>query len=222
MLEISLKKSILLKTGIAVFTSVVMAGVPLRADDRKEPVNAEANNNEVYAGIAIGRTKVTTNLKVHKGSKVDDSDSGQMFFVGRELGKGWAVEGFYADLGDVTWSGKAGDKITLGNIPYNVDGDTSLKASVSTWGIAGKYSWYVHRNTRLYAKLGIHSWDVKMDVSGGGDKRSFNSDGTDGMGGIGVEYAISDQISVIAGSDTYINEDDDISLTYVGLRFGFN
>ena len=42
------------------------------------------------------------------------------------------------------------------------------------------------------------------------------------MGGIGVEYAISEQLRVIVGSDNYVAKDDDVSLTYVGLRFGFN
>ena len=89
-------------------------------------------------------------------------------------------------------------------------------------GVAGKYSWNVHRKTRLYAKLGIHSWKTKLRVSTGAGAGPSDADGVDAMGGIGVEYAISDQLRVIVGSDNYVAEDDDVSLTYVGLRFGFN
>lgn len=217
-----MKKSILLKTGIAVFTSALLASMPLRADDRQEPVNAEANNNEVYAGIAIGSTKLTSDFKVTKGSKIDDSDSGYMLFVGRELGNGWAIEGFYADLGEAEWSGKAGDKFALGKTAYVVSEDIKVTASGRTMGVAGKYSWNVHRKTRLYAKLGIHSWKTKLRVSTGAGAGPSDADGVDAMGGIGVEYAISEQLRVIVGSDNYVAEDDDVSLTYVGLRFGFN
>ena len=95
-------------------------------------------------------------------------------------------------------------------------------ASGRAVGAAGKYSWNVHRKTRLYAKLGIHSWKTKMRVSSGAAAGATDADGTDAMGGLGVEYTISDRVRILAGSDNYITEDDDVSLTYVGLRFGFN
>jgi len=217
-----LSKTLAIKTGIAVFTSILLTDMPLRAEDMGESAHAAADSNQFYAGFVAGSTKFKSDFKVTKGPRIDDSDSGYMIFAGRELGDGWAVEGFYTDLGDVEWSGKAGDTFTVGNSRYTVSKDVKVTASGRAVGAAGKYSWNVHRKTRLYAKLGIHSWKTKMRVSSGAAAGATDADGTDAMGGLGVEYAISDRVRILAGSDNYITEDDDVSLTYVGLRFGFN
>lgn len=204
-----LSKTLAIKTGIAVFTSILLTDMPLRAEDMGEPAHAAADSNQFYAGFVAGSTKFKSDFKVTKGSRIDDSDSGYMIFAGRELG-------------DVEWSGKAGDTFTVGNSRYTVSKDVKVTASGRAVGAAGKYSWNVHRKTRLYAKLGIHSWKTKMRVSSGAAAGATDADGTDAMGGLGVEYAISDRVRILAGSDNYITEDDDVSLTYVGLRFGFN
>lgn len=212
-----------MKTGLAVFTAVLVSSMPLKADDMKAPADKpSAHPNEFYGGFAFGRTKLTPEHKIRRGPGIDDEGSGHMFFVGRELGNGWAVEGFYADLGEAEWSGKAGDEYTVGATRYKLPVDTRMKATGRTFGIAGKYSWDVHRKTRIYAKLGMHSWETKARETFRGGSRSRTADGTDVMGGIGVEYAISEKVRVIAGSDNFITGDNDVSLAYVGLRFGFN
>ena len=227
-MEIGLKPSLFSpslfrKAGIAVFFSILLFGAPLRADDTASATAAaKANHNEVYAGFAYGKTKMTSHHKITQGPKLDNEDNGHMFFIGRELGDGWSAEGFYADLGEVKWSGKTGDKYSIGSVNYNVLLDTNITTTGQSYGIAGKYSWDVGRNTRLYAKLGMHSWEIKSRMTYSGGSRSRTTDGTDAMGGLGLEYAVSDQISIIAGSDNYVFGDDDVSLSYVGLRFGFN
>ena len=210
-MEIGLKPSLFSpslfrEAGIAVFLSVLLFGAPLRADDTASAASAnKANHNEVYAGFAYGKTKMTSHHKITKGPKPDNEDNGHMFFIGRELGDGWSVEGFHADLGEVKWSGKAGDKYSIGSVNYNVLLDTKITTTGQSYGVAGKYS-----------------WEIKSRMTYSGGSRSRTTDGTDAMGGLGLEYAVSDQISIIAGSDNYVFDDDDVSLSYVGLRFGFN
>ena len=212
-----------MKTGLAVFTAVLVSSMPLKADDMKAPADKpSAHPNEFYGGFAFGRTKIYSEATILKGTKIDDSRSGHMFFLGRELDKGWAVEGFYADLGKTEWSGKPDDRYKFKGTEYEVLIGTKATATGSTFGIAGKYSWDVHRKTRLYAKLGMHSWKTKTNITYAGVTDSSKHDGTDAMGGIGVEYAISEKVRIIAGSDNFITDDEDVSLAYVGLRFGFN
>ena len=227
-MEIGLKPSALMKTGIAVFSAVLVSSLPLKADDMqtdgiKAPADKpSAHPNEFYGGFAFGRTKIHSDVTIIKGNKFDDSDSGHMFFLGRELGNGWAVEAFYADLGKAEWSGKPGDRYKYKGTEYEVLAGMKGTSTGSTVGIAGKYSWDVHRKTRLYAKLGMHSWKIKTNMTSAVFTGSSKHDGSDVMGGIGVEYAISEKTRVIAGSDNFITDDDDVSLAYVGLRYGFN
>ena len=219
-MEIGLKPSLFPKAGIAVFLSILLFGAPLWADGAASA--DKADHNEFYAGFAYGKTELTTHHKITSGPKLDNESNGHMFFIGRELGDGWSAEGFYADLGEAKWSGKAGDKYSIGSVKYNVLLDTKVTTMGQSYGIADKYSLDVGRNTRLYAKLGMHSWQVKSRTTYSGGSQTRTNDGTDAMGGLGVEYAVSDQISIIAGSDNYVFSDDDVSLSYVGLRFGFN
>ena len=222
-MEISLKPSIRPKTLFALVASILLFGLPAHADDKPpEADDLSSQTNEIYGGFAFGQTELSTDVKIVKGAEFDETGSGQVLFLGRELGKGWAAEIFYAKLGKTEWSGKAGDKYRIGNKEYSIFDPTTISAKTSTIGIAGKYSWDVREKTRLYAKLGIHSWKVKAQTSYSGRSCSRSADGVDAMGGLGVEYAISEKVRIIAGADNYITEDDDVSLSYVGLRFGLN
>ena len=222
-MEISLKSFCPGRPHLAAITAILLCGLSAHADDKAPGTGSlSSQTTEIYGGFAVGQTKLSTDVTIVKGAEIDETNSGQMLFLGSELGKGWAAEVFYAKLGEIEWSGKAGNKYRIGTREYSVVDDTTISAKTSTVGITGKYSWDVRKKTRLYAKLGIHSWKTKALTTYAGTTYSRSADGVDAMGGLGIEYAISEKVRIIAGLDNYVIEEDDISLSYVGLRFGFN
>lgn len=132
------------------------------------------------------------------------------------------MEGFYANLGKAKLSAKKGDTFFSHGEKISVNEDANVTGSVTSFGIAGKYFFDVHEGVRISAKLGLHSWKSKYSLSSKIEKIRLSDDGVDAMAGLGVEYAATDRISVMAGLDNFAVDDEDATITYVGVKFSFN
>ena len=93
---------------------------------------------------------------------------------------------------------------------------------VRTYGVAAKYYVDLRERTRMSLKLGMHKWSAKMAARIPGISTAIKYDGTDAMGGIGVEYEADKNTVLMAGVDSYAADKDTISMTYLGLRFNFD
>lgn len=50
----------------------------------------------------------------------------------------------------------------------------------------------------------------------------MKDDGVDVMTGLGIEYAATDKVALMAGMDGFGMEEDTTFMTYVGLKFSFD
>lgn len=175
-----------------------------------------------YAGIVRGQSEIETGVSAGKGSTIDNKSSAGYVFLGREFDNNAAVEGFYANLGKAKLSFKNGSTARYNGKDYEFTADGTATASVESFGIAGKYHFDIHDGVRLSAKLGLHSWKSKLDIGSTAGGEKLDNDGVDAMAGLGVEYKATDKIAIMAGLDNFAVDDEDATITYVGVKFSFN
>ena len=175
-----------------------------------------------YAGITRGQSEFESDVSVSKPSSIDNKSSAGYIFFGREFDNNAAVEGFYANLGKINMSAKKGSTVSSGSDKIMFSEDASLSSSATSFGIAGKYYFNVHEGVRISAKLGMHSWKSKLNVSDNVEKRRFENDGVNAMAGLGVEYAVTDKIGLMAGIDNFAIDEENTTITHVGLKFSFD
>lgn len=175
-----------------------------------------------YAGIVGGQSEFESDLSAGKGATIDNKSSAGYIFFGRDFDDNMAVEGFYANLGKAKLSGKTGATFKLEGEEYVFNESTTFTATAKSVGIAGKYHFDIYEGTRLSAKIGLHSWEIDGKISSALDNISVKDDGVDVMTGLGIEYAATDKVALMAGMDGFGMEEDTTFMTYVGLKFSFD
>lgn len=176
-----------------------------------------------YVGIAGGQAELESDyISAGKGATIDNKSSAGYIFFGREIDDNIAVEGFFANLGEAKLSGKPGATFKSEGEDYVFIKSATFTATAKSVGIAGKYHFDIHEGTRLSAKLGVHSWEIEGKVSSAVDKIDLKDDGVDVMSGLGIEYAATDQVALMAGMDGFGVDGDTTFITYVGLKFSFD
>ena len=176
-----------------------------------------------YVGIAGGQAELESDhVSAGKGTTIDNKSSAGYIFFGREIDDNIAIEGFYANLGEAKLSGKPGNTFNVEGQDYVFTASTAVTAKAKSVGIAGKYHFDIYEGTRLSAKLGVHSWKIEGKVSGTLDNFDVKDDGVDVMSGLGIEYAATDQVALMAGMDGFGVDGDTTFITYVGLKFSFD
>ena len=181
-----------------------------------------AQESGYYVGITRGQSEFESDVSVSKPSSIDNKSSAGYIFFGREFDNNAAVEGFYANLGKINMFAKKGSTVSSGSDKIMFSEDASLSSSATSFGIAGKYYFNVHEGVRISAKLGMHSWKSKLNVSDNVEKRRFENDGVNAMAGLGVEYAVTDKIGLMAGIDNFAIDEENTTITHVGLKFSFD
>ena len=175
-----------------------------------------------YAGIVGGQSNFETDISVSKSGTIDSKSSASYVFIGQEFANGTSVEGFYADLGKTKIIGKVGTTLKTGGKTYRFLKNATATASATTFGIAGKYYVDLHTSTRLSGKLGIHSWDRKTSLIGTTENVDISDDGVGAMAGLGIEFAASDKLTLMVGHDNFAVDDDNIAVSYLGLKVTFD
>ena len=202
------------KTGIlASMVASMMAVLPLSA-------GAAADQN--YGGILAGKSEVDVTVKGLNGASYDETSSAHSIFMGREFDDGYSIELFHTNLGTSKLQGAAGGSYAYKGEIITLDSALSANMQVRTYGVAAKYYVDLRERTRMSLKLGMHKWSAKMAARIPGISTAIKYDGTDAMGGIGVEYEADKNTVLMAGVDSYAADKDTISMTYLGLRFNFD
>ena len=128
----------------------------------------------------------------------DDEDTAFSLFGGYELNRYFAVEGGYADFGEIE-----------PNAGTALEADTFHLTAVGTFPVNDVFS--------LYAKAGAHRWDADTSLSilGGDDT------GTDPTYGIGGQYRFNDRFALRAEVSRFELEDTDVDVAQLQARFDF-
>ena len=169
--------------------------IPLCAAAQADAHSSETTASNMYVGIDVGKGK--HNIKFNSAASAalhKDSVNTMSLFVGMDLNETFAIEGFYANLGESKFTGSS----------------TTIKAT--TMGIAIKAATDLTDDFRGFIKAGYHSWKSKS---------TENDDGTDSLYGVGVEYKLSDTTAILAGYDHFTADDSSLTAMTIGIKYRF-
>lgn len=156
-----------------------------------------------YVGGSFGKTTsdALDYLDAIAGVSVDDSDTGYKVFAGYNFNANFAVEGFYADLGEISAT----------------DGVDKISVDVDSLGVALLGKLPVGEKAEVFAKVGYQIWDAEMSENG---TKIADDDGSDVMYGIGAAYNINN-VSIRAEYERFALDDEDVNLLSVGVAYNF-
>lgn len=180
--------------------------------------SVQAAAGESYIGFGYGTTSTETGVTPVTAS-LDEDDSGFKLFGGHQMNDNLAIEGFYADLGEATVSGDAGDTFIYGGILYQfLVNNGKLAYEGTVLGANALLSLPVSDSFSLFGKLGMALWEVDVTASGSGiSSSSASDDGTDFFYGVGASYRFNQDWSVRGEYDMYNFDDGDVDMLSVNI-----
>jgi OmpA-OmpF porin, OOP family len=155
---------------------------------------AQAQESGFYAGAGVGQSFVDEGA-------YDDEDTAFSVFGGYQFNRYFGVETGYADFG----------KIEPEVAGPALEGDSAYLTAVGTLPVS--------ENFALYAKAGVHRWNVDTSLPGltGNDDDS----GTDPTYGIGAQYRFNERVALRGEYSRFEVEDADADLAQLQVRFDF-
>ena len=180
-----------------------------------------------YSGVGFGQSDYDLGVSdfddgsVISGS-VDETDSAFKIFLGNRVNENVSIEFGYLDLGEATFEGVSDGTGLVFKTPGPVSGDA--EADGVQFAVIGN----VPVNDRLYimAKAGFFMWDLSASLSDITGTESGDEDGTDLFFGLGLNYAITDKVSIRGEWEMYSMDigfagDIDVNLLSAGVTFRF-
>lgn len=174
-----------------------------------------------YGGFLTGSTNIDSGVTAVNGATLDEDGSANSFFFGKKINENLSIEGFYSDLGEASLAGDNGDTFVVDGITYQFNTSATIAVSSTTLGLAAKYDFEINEKSNFFVKAGFHNWETELKVSVGTASASVTTDGSDTMYGLGAEYKLNKQFSLIAGYDNYTLDSEDVSFLNVGAKFQF-
>lgn len=187
---------------------------------------AHAADTGFYIGGSFGKSTVSdfsssdlntelASLGITATSTVDDEDSGWKVFAGYRIMKYLAVEGAYANLGEVS-----ADIISTAPVAGTANVQLENKAiTLSALGILP-----LNDKFSLFARLGLNVWDTEVSASGtglGGTNYSDSEDGTGVVYGLGAAFHLTPNLNLRAEWERYDFDGNDLDFMSVGLGWSF-
>jgi len=192
----------------------------------------ELNNSEAwYLGGFIGQSNFDvskSDLDLPASANLDDSDTAFKVIAGYEFNEYFAIEGGYADLGELSFG--ISEQYSETNWSYNVDVNATGELNGFLVNLVGKLP--LNDATHLYAKVGAFSWDAKVTATYSGVENhydqsyTFNSsesesdDGTDVFYGVGIGYKI-DNFMLRAEFERMDSDGEDTDVLSIGATYHF-
>nr|WP_320136265.1 outer membrane beta-barrel protein [uncultured Amphritea sp.] len=158
-----------------------------------------------YVGVSLGHSTsdALDELDDVSGVSVDDSDTGYKVFGGYNINANFAVEGFYADLGELSAT----------------DGVNKAKVESDTFGAALLAKLPVGEKAEVFAKLGYQFWDADASVNGD-DIDLGDDDGSDAVYGVGAAYKFNN-VSIRVEYERFELDSEDVDLLSAGFAYNF-
>jgi OOP family OmpA-OmpF porin len=176
-----------------------------------------------YMGLSAGQTNVDTGIGGTTGTaSLDETDTGFKIFAGVKIDNIWSAELQYADFGKISLKGNSGDTFTYQGEQYQFtanNAELSLKATSFGGAIVAGYD--VSKVVRPFAKIGLHRWDSEASESSTAGSGSLSDSGTDIFYGVGVQFSLTNQISVRLEAEEYKFDDEKARLVSIGFAYQF-
>lgn len=182
-----------------------------------------------YLGYELSNNKWDTGVSQITGATLDEEDTGYGIVGGFGVSEYFDIEFGYRDYGETSLKGEVGDAFTLGGIDYVFINNGTIKYEGDSYFLGIKPKFTLGDFFSIFGKLGIHSYDTKLNVSTATTSTNVISDGEDPYYGIGFSidfgsYAISEHGFLIEASyNNHELDDDDIEIlsVFVGYKILF-
>lgn len=186
----------------------------------------QAADTGFYIGGSFGQSKVSdfsssdlNSILASEGitatSTTDDKDTGWKAFAGYRIMKYLAVEGAYANLGEVSAN-------IISTAP--VAGTANVQVESEAWTISALGILPLNDKFSLFGRLGLNVWNIDASASGTGSGGATYSDSDDGTGvvyGLGAAFHLTPNLNLRAEWERYDFDGDDLDFMSVGLGWSF-
>jgi len=147
-------------------------------------------------------------------ASIDESGTGYRIFAGYQLSRNFALEGYYAHLGEYDLSAS-----TTGPV-VNATGEVEVKG----FGVDAVAILPFNSVLSGLGRIGLFRWDADMSIRAVGPAGtatgSDSDDGTDLKLGVGIEWKLGPRLR-LRGELEYYAFDDAITMLSVGLLYRF-
>lgn len=188
--------------------------------------SVQAADTGFYIGGSFGQSKVSdfsssdvnsglASLGINATSTTDDKDTGWKAFAGYRIMKYLAVEGAYANLGEVSAN-------IISTAP--VAGTANVQLENEAWTISALGILPLNDKFSLFGRLGLNVWNIDVSASGtgsGGATYSGSDDGTGVVYGLGAAFHLTPNLNLRAEWERYDFDGDDLDFMSVGLGWSF-
>lgn len=164
-------------------------------------VTVPAYANQGYLGVTLGSTEVD--------EPEFEDDRGYKLTLGAKINEGLAFEGSIVNLG--TFNIK--DEYLLPGASASVEVDGLEIALVGNLATADALS--------VTGTIGYLMWDTKSKVSYLGGSASESDNGSDIFFGLGLDYSVSENVSLKGGLTWYELDNTDGKMFSAGINFNF-
>lgn len=164
---------------------------------------AQARGAEVggYVGLTIGQAEADGSCPA--GFSCDFKDTDWKILGGYRFSRNIAVEGFWAEHGEITVR----------------TGAVSATAESRTFGVAALGILPLNPQFDLFGKLGLGSTKIKATASAPGVSASAADDGSDIVFGIGAMFNFTRNLGLRAEWERY--NDSEIDVMSIGIQYRF-
>ena len=183
---------------VAIAATIAAAGA---AQAQTAPMDANAYSPKPYVGIAVSGAK---------NQATDNWRASPKIFAGYDINQNWGVELGYTHHGSEDYD-------TRGNNALPVQADVKGSSSY----VAAKYTMPVNERVSAYGKLGAAYSERKNHINGFGN---INERDTGVYGGVGVQYAVNQNVSVVGEYERYGKDKSTgtkADALSVGVKYGF-
>lgn len=170
---------------------------------------AEARPINIYLGLSAGEGVDLDDDDLDldfDAFDLDNDDLSFKLFAGVSLGRTLGVEVALHNFGSLDCC----DGVSDASLSADVDGiSAALVAGFPVWRL------------RLFAKVGLLSWDVDGTLDSIAGDAPFKLDGEDPMAGVGADLKLTDHLSVRAELEVFKVADGSLNMASVGIQFKF-
>jgi OOP family OmpA-OmpF porin len=187
------------------------------------PAMQDPDQPRFYLGAGGGMAMIDWGVASSTGSvEVDEDSFAYKVFAGYQFNRFLSLEGHYADLGEFSLSGRAGDSITF-------DDGTSgtltsdINATMNAWSIGASalVSLPISDMFVPFGRIGVHRWVGKGGLSAATVSVKAEDDGFDLLYGGGVQANVTDHISLRGEFERYVIDDEDVDVFTGSLLLRF-
>jgi OmpA-OmpF porin, OOP family len=174
-----------------------------------------------YFGVAINQNTLQdwddVGAALDDGSftsqKSEDTDNGFRIFGGFGQNPNFVVEIGYSDFGEATFDAQSD------GCCFYPAGPVSADAAMSGIDVSLVGRIPVSDSFDVTARLGMLKWDFEVDARVSGGSGSDSDDGTDVLFGAGLQFALSDSVSLRGEFTRYDIADTDLDSLSLSLVF---